>query len=402
MQDSLEANDVQNQQVSTEFLGEVAAAQNFRRRTGARPLLVDLRRSGMLVREIDVTRKEQCVIRLRARAVPDDVASPGIKDVSVGIGESERDIHVGLLRARLVPKDGSVRHAPRRSPRSFNLRVMERPFLHVDGSAGIQYEAVDRMVRIGGVEPVDQTFLDVVFVVAVRVFQEQQIRPLGHQDAAVPEFESGRVVNVAGERGAFVGFAVTIGVFQDQQAIVHLFGRLPVRIRAPAGDPEPPLGVERHLHRLDQFGEHRFVSEQFDLHVLMNGHLVDRFLPGQEQVLAIRQRPRFIGNDWNELGQVRVVGFGSASLSGRPDNLVSLGRQRVEHVEFPLADGIVRKSVAVSARTFGELQERTIAIRRISVGDAITHVPVEVLISNGSIQPFQGGSIMLDHRAVRK
>src|SRR5258707_9221189 len=44
----------------------------------------------------------------------------------------------------------------------------------------------------------------------------------------------------------------------------HQFGRLPMRVSPPGRDPQPPLGVERHLHRVDDLGEHFFGGEQFD------------------------------------------------------------------------------------------------------------------------------------------
>ena len=91
--------------------------------------------------------------------------------------------------------------------------------------------------------------------------QEEQIGPLGDQHPVTPKLETGWIVQVVGKLGAFVRFAVVVGVFQDQQTIVHLGGWLPVRIGWPGGNPETPLGIERHLHRINQLRKHRFVSK---------------------------------------------------------------------------------------------------------------------------------------------
>ena len=128
-------------------------------------------------------------------------------------------------------------------------------------------------------------------VVAVGVLEEHEVGGLGDEHAAVAELEAGRAVQVVGEDGHLVGLAVAVGVFEDQELVVHLLLGLPVRIGRPDGDPEPALGVERHLHRLGQLGELLLRGEQVDLHPLGDGHLVDRLLAVEEEVLAVRPGP---------------------------------------------------------------------------------------------------------------
>ena len=42
-----------------------------------------------------------------------------------------------------------------------------------------------------------------------------------------------------------VGFSIAIFVRKDQELVVHLFARVPVRIGWPGRDPEAPVGVHR-------------------------------------------------------------------------------------------------------------------------------------------------------------
>ena len=181
--------------------------------------------------------------------------------MSVWIGESIGDIDIGLLSTWFITEHGTVGDATWRAPGCFNLRMMEGPFLEIHGTSGIERKAVDRVVRIRRIETMDDSFFNVVFVITVRVFEKQQIGSLRDQDTAVPEFEAGRIMNVTGERDALVGFAVLIRIFQDQQTVVHGRRWFPVRIGWPGGNPETPLGIERHLHGINQLRKHRFVSK---------------------------------------------------------------------------------------------------------------------------------------------
>ena len=137
----------------------------------------------------------------------------------------------------------------------------------------------------------ESTRSHVGLVVAVGVLQEHQVGSLSDEHAAVGEFKAGRTVQVAGEDGPLVGLAVAVRVFEDQELVVHLLLGLPVRIGRPAGDPEAAPGIERHLHRLGQLRKLLLGREQVDLQVLANGHLADRFLAAQKEMLAVGPGP---------------------------------------------------------------------------------------------------------------
>ena len=134
-------------------------------------------------------------------------------------------------------------------------------------------------------------------VAAGAVLEEQQRRAFGDDHAAVVELEARRAVQMVGKHGALVGVTGAFGVFEDQNLVVQLFLRLPVRIAGPDGDPQPPLGVELHLHGLRQIGKLLLVGEQVDLEALGEGHRLDFFLAGEEDVLAVGAFAGLVGFD---------------------------------------------------------------------------------------------------------
>ena len=125
--------------------------------------------------------------------------------------------------------------------------------------------------------------LDLVgLVVAVGVLQEQNPRLAHDEHAAVPELEARGAVELVVERGALVGFAVAVGVFEDEQLVVgRRVAGLPLRVVRHARDPEPALVVEVHLHGFGQFREHRLVREQLDLHAGCHGATLDELVRRQ-------------------------------------------------------------------------------------------------------------------------
>ncbi len=256
---------------------------------------------------------------------------------------------------------------------------MEDPFLEIEPTTRIEHEAVGRVVRIGRVEAVQDAHAHVGLVVAVGVLQEDQIGRHGHVHAAVPEFESGRVVQMVGEGRTLVGLAVTVGVFQDEQLVVHLLLRLPVRIAGPGGHPESTLGIERHLHGVDHLGEHLFAGEEAHLQSLGDRHLADRFLATQEDMLAVRAGARFVRLHRDERRRIAVVEGQVASLCHGPHALVAVGGHLVEHFQFAHHHFAVGLAV-------DEFQKRPAAVTRVAVGRAIAVEPIKALVDHGIAQ----------------
>src|SRR5262249_55603118 len=81
LQDALEADDVGDQQIALIFLGEMAAGENFDAGTGAGALLINLRRTGVLLRMLQVAGEQSAVIRIGAGAVVDEILAPAVPNV---------------------------------------------------------------------------------------------------------------------------------------------------------------------------------------------------------------------------------------------------------------------------------------------------------------------------------
>ncbi len=118
------------------------------------------------------------------------------------------------------------------------------------------------VVRVLGAEAGEHDLALVGLLFAGRRAQVQEVGVVGDVDAAVAGFEAGRDEQAVGEHGCLVGFAHTLGVFEDDDLVVLLGTRFDLRVRFAARDPQPALGVEVHLDRL---GEQRVGGEQVDL-----------------------------------------------------------------------------------------------------------------------------------------
>ena len=122
------------------------------------------------------------------------------------------------------------------------------------------------MMRVGRIEPVEQALPYVGDVVAVGVFEVNQIRRAGDDDAAVPKLEASRVLHL-GKRDHFIGNAVAVFVRQNDERVVGLLERLPLGISRPDSGPEAALRIDAHLHRVDHVVEHLFRGEDIGLHL---------------------------------------------------------------------------------------------------------------------------------------
>ncbi len=92
LQDSLKADDVADKEITLKFIWEMSAGEDFHAGAGAGSLLIDLWRTGVLLREIKSPGKERSVVRLRAGPVEDEVLPPGIEDVAVRVSEGVSDV----------------------------------------------------------------------------------------------------------------------------------------------------------------------------------------------------------------------------------------------------------------------------------------------------------------------
>ena len=120
------------------------AGEEFDAGAGPGPLLVDLRRAVCFCGKSRWPEKELPWYGLAP--VPSTTMSwpQRSKTWPCGLAKPIGDVDVELLGARLVAEDAGVGAALGRAVGRFDLRVMERPFLEVEGAAGIEHEAVGR------------------------------------------------------------------------------------------------------------------------------------------------------------------------------------------------------------------------------------------------------------------
>ena len=262
-------------------------------------------------------------------------------------------------------------------------------------------------MRVGGVEAVQQDFLDVVAIVAVRVLQEHHVGRLREDDAVLIEFEPGGVVQVARKHRPLVGLAVAIGVFEDEQRVVHRRLGLPMRVILPGRYPESAPRVERHLHGIDQLGKFLLRREQLDLQPLADGHFLNRFIAGHKHVFAVRALAGFVGQGVYERRRVgiedlEVGAFWIGTARERPDAPLTVGRHHVEHRDLALKHLVIGRQhvflgelhltrIHVARVAPDEREERAVSVRRIAVGRAVAVEPVEILVDHGLTQGRQIG-----------
>ena len=388
LEDSLEADHVADEEIPLELGREVGAGEELDPRAGAGALVVNTRGATMLVHPIESRREDRAPVGNGACAVDDDVIAPGIEGVAVRVGEAIGGVEAELPCPRLILEDRAVGDAHRGAPRRFPLGMVEGPFLEVDRPRRIERKAIGGVVGVGSVEAADDPRLDVVIVVAVGVLEIKDVGALRDDHALPPELKAGRVVEITGKGLDLVGAAVAVGVLENQQLVVHRLVGPPVRIGWPSGDPQPPLCVEGHLHRIDQFREHLLVGDELDLHPGVDRHLPNRILAREELMLAAGERARLVGDHRNELREARFFdlgkrGVGIAEGGGRgPDPLVAVGGHDVEVIELALADFVVRL-------IFDKLQPRPAAVGGVAVGDAVAVEPVEVLVGDGFLEAVE-------------
>ena len=91
-------------------------------------------------------------------------------------------------------------------------------------------------------------------VVAVSVGDEDQVRGRANPDSAEAQFDAGVVGPPIGEHGPPIEPAVTVGVFEDEDAVLAMRPAEPDGIRIILDHPEPATVIERHGDRLDDVG----------------------------------------------------------------------------------------------------------------------------------------------------
>ncbi len=267
--------------------------------------------------------------------------------------------------------------------------VQEDATLPVDGAIGPHDEVVGSVVGIGRPDALQQDDAQVGDIIAVGVLEEEDVGLGGDNHSPVPELEAERIVHL-GKLDGTVGHAVAIIVRENHQGVVEWLERLPFGIGAPAGGPQPTLGVDLHLHRVGELRKALLIGEEVDFITLGDVHLLDGLLAVQIGVRTFllctgtlgasadigfhRDRRRHIG----------VIQLECLAIDCGPDTHIAVGRHHIEHLE--LVDQHILVFLAVDK---GEAGTTTPDI--VAIGGAVAVVPAPVFIEHGLTGLFHGG-----------
>src|SRR3954471_8476144 len=108
-------------------------------------------------------------------------------------------------------------------------------------------------MRVLGAEARQDHAALVGLAVAVGVGKMQQVGAVDDVHAAIARRQSCRDQQSLGKDGGFVGLAVAVSVFEDDDLVVLLLAWLDLRIRFTARDPETALRIEIDLDRLGKY-----------------------------------------------------------------------------------------------------------------------------------------------------
>ena len=117
---------------------------------------------------------------------------------------------------------------------------------------------------VSGIESVQDDFLKVSVIIAIGVFQEDQVWLLCDIDASISEFNSRGQMQAICEDRLLVGTSIAVRVFEDQNFVIDFFAWQVHRIGSHCADPEAAFTVEGDLHGILEFGKLDFGSEQVD------------------------------------------------------------------------------------------------------------------------------------------
>ena len=246
--DAEEADGVEDEEIALIFLGKVWAGNHAVGGHGAHRL------AQQLLHAETAAAVWAHLISAAAGAIGSEVVAPVVEADAMRVG-AVVGMEGVLEGARVEPVHGAVAVLLILLPGRLHVAHVEHAALIVKVTAGAVHKGVCTVVGVGTVQAVEEALAHVGHVIAVSVLEKQDIRYAGHDHAAVPELKPGRVVHL-GKSDGLVGFAVAVFVREDEQTIIHLLERLPLRVGGPNSSPEASLGVHRHLHGVCHFRKH--------------------------------------------------------------------------------------------------------------------------------------------------
>ena len=311
-----------------------------------------------------------------AGGVGDDVIAPVVKHAPVRIGEAVGHIAVKAIRARLVAIDRAV-HIAHGAFECLDVGAVEDTIAEIHGTAGFIADGIGFVMRICGIQTVNNALFPVAFAIAIRVADIPHVGGLHDEHTIFIKLKTSGAVQTVKEGGAFREFA-GLGVdVEDQELVEDLGGRGGFRVARPGGHPQASARVEVHLHGVDEVGELHFGGDEIHLHTFGRGEVLECF-----RAAEIRHRLRAVGGHGRHRWEVVVLHFVALALRGCPDGLVAVGGLHITLGQFGTEDGGIVHAVGlgdgVSVFDAGALAEDVVLIH-----GAVAVVPLDVLLQHG-------------------
>ena len=140
---------------------------------------------------------------------------------------------------------------------------------------------VDVLVRVPGAETRKNHFPAIGTIISVGVFQVHQVGALAQINPAMPQGKTGRHIKFVCKDCFFIGPAITIGIFQDQQFVVRHIVRFQLRIGPRTQHPQSPPRVEADRNRIG----HPVALVGKEIHLKAVVHLEGCHFTGRRNIL---------------------------------------------------------------------------------------------------------------------
>ena len=373
-EDALDGDHVRVEEVALPVVGEVTAAEDRGARAGARRTVPELLEAGVGA-GVEVAREARSEVVGVAGGVGDDVVAPVVEDAAVRVGEAVGHVAGQLVGLGFEAVDGAVGVA-QHAVEGLDLGAVEHTVGEVHRASRFIADGVGLVVRVGGVHAGEQAFLPVGLAVAVGVADVPDVGRLDEDDAVLVELEARRAVEAVEEGRRLEDLAGLRVEVQDDELVEDLGRGRGLGVGRPAGDPEAALGVEVHLHRVDELGDDGLVGDELDLHAFRGGEVLELLFAAEvgDGFLAVR------GD--RDLGlEVVVLHFDRLALGGGPDALVVVGGLEVAVGEFGAEHGGVVDAFVFDAGALAEdveLVDRAVAV--VPLGALLVHLGADLLV----------------------
>ena len=300
------------------------------------------------------------------------------------VGEAIGHVAGQLVGLGFEAVDGAVGVAEH-AVEGLDLGAVEHAVGEVDGASRFIADGVRLVVRVGGVHAGEQAFLPVGLAVAVGVADVPDVGGLDEDHAVLVELEAGRAVEAVEEGRGLEDLAGLRVEIQDDELVEDLGRRGGLRVGRPAGDPEAALGVEVHLHRVDELGDRGLVGDELDLHAFGGGEVLELVDAAEvrDRLLAVRRH--------GDLGlEVVVLHFDRLALGGGPDALVVVGGLEVAVGELGAEHGGVVDAFVFDAGALAEdveLVDGTVAV--VPLGALLVDLGADLLVESHFVAAVQ-------------